>query len=143
MCFLLKYDLGKLQLELRNTNHQLLNQTLDIYQICGIQFKSISHSLQFSLLTQQTSIFGFHNNDNDIALIPNHILLLLKLHNIKYQKIQIFIFYIFFPGFESHQGHFPYGIEKPQPKMNTIYIGKFCYTSMGNSKNNLKHQYDD
>ena len=36
--------------------------------------------LPFSQLTQQTAIFGFHNNDTNTFLSQNHILLLLKLH---------------------------------------------------------------
>ena len=36
--------------------------------------------LQFSQLTSQTAIFGFHNIDNDTFLIQNHTLRLLKLH---------------------------------------------------------------
>ena len=50
---------------------------LDIWNLVQVYF---THCLQFSLLTPQTSIFGFHNIDNDTVLIPNHILLLLKLH---------------------------------------------------------------
>ena len=32
----------------------------------------------FSQLTPQTAIFGFHDNDKDTFLIQNHILLLFK-----------------------------------------------------------------
>ena len=37
-------------------------------------------SVHFSQLTLQTSIYGFHNIDNDTFLIQNHVPLLLKLH---------------------------------------------------------------
>ena len=43
--------------------------------------------LHFSQLTPQTAIFGFHNIDNDIFLIQNHILLLFKLHIYNARKI--------------------------------------------------------
>ena len=34
--------------------------------------------------------------------------------------------------------NFLYEIKKPQLKMNTIYISKFCYTPMINSKNKFE-----
>ena len=37
-------------------------------------------------------------------------------------------------GSNPTRANFLYGIEKPQLKMNTIYVGKFRYTPMINSK---------
>ena len=40
----------------------------------------VTYYLHFSQLTQQFAIFGFQNIDNNVFLIENQTLLLLKLH---------------------------------------------------------------
>ena len=41
-------------------------------------------------------------------------------------------------GSNTTRANFLYRIEKPKFKMNTIYIGKFCYTPMINSKSKFE-----